>query len=568
MWRTGWAAAIALVAAGVTPASAQEDTRPAATTAWGDTGLWFVPTGEVLRSGSVSFSVQRTERDYQQGNTNVSFWPATFAVGAGRAELFGSLQMITRIDRDTEPLLFPDADQAAGGLVNEFPAVSESWTGNHLGDLFLGGKLNLLSQERQQPLALAVRGTLKLPTADEDEGVGTGEYDGFVDLVGSGAYGAIEVAGFGGIALRGDPGDVSVSDGVRWGAGAGFPARGPLRVTAEAFGEWMFDHAVSAPPGLIVGADGSRSPATSLLVSDVTTAAGVTWQHSSGVLLGGGVNYRWGLDADDPGVGTSRSRDGYAFEFRIGFHRGVKVFVPPPPAVALAVPPAPAAPAPAPPAPAAPPPAAEPANRAPAVRAACEPCTVQPGDTARLRAEATDPDGETLSFRWTTTGGTLGDTRSAITTWRAETAPGLVTFTVTVEDGRGGRASDTVTIEVGSLVSFEDVHFDFDSFRLRADALPLLDPVVEALRQRPEMRLLIEGHTCNIGTAEYNLALGERRAASVRAYLIERGIDAARLQTISYGEDHPAHDNTTLAGRQHNRRAALVVRAADSSASD
>jgi outer membrane protein OmpA-like peptidoglycan-associated protein len=193
---------------------------------------------------------------------------------------------------------------------------------------------------------------------------------------------------------------------------------------------------------------------------------------------------------------------------------------------------------------------------------------VQPGDTARLRAEATDPDGETLSFRWTTTGGTLGDTRSAITTWRAETAPGLVTFTVTVEDGRGGRASDTVTIEVGSLVSFEDVHFDFDSFRLRADALPLLDPVVEALRQRPEMRLLIEGHTCNIGTAEYNLALGERRAASVRAYLIERGIDAARLQTISYGEDHPAHDNTTLAGRQHNRRAALVVRAADSSASD
>ena len=76
----------------------------------------------------------------------------------------------------------------------------------------------------------------------------------------------------------------------------------------------------------------------------------------------------------------------------------------------------------------------------------------------------------------------------------------------------------------------------------------------------PELNIEVEGHTCNIGTAEYNLALGERRAYSVRDYLGSRGVGANRIRTVSYGEERPKHDNSREETRRLNRRAALTVR--------
>jgi outer membrane protein OmpA-like peptidoglycan-associated protein len=134
---------------------------------------------------------------------------------------------------------------------------------------------------------------------------------------------------------------------------------------------------------------------------------------------------------------------------------------------------------------------------------------------------------------------------------------------VTVDDGKGGTASDTVTIQVVrppvKAYTFEDVHFDFDRYSLRPDALRVLDEAVGALRDNPTLRLVIEGHTCNIGTAEYNLALGDRRANAVREYLFGRGIAADRLRMVSYGEERPKYDNAREETRRLNRRAALVV---------
>ena len=107
---------------------------------------------------------------------------------------------------------------------------------------------------------------------------------------------------------------------------------------------------------------------------------------------------------------------------------------------------------------------------------------------------------------------------------------------------------------------FEDVHFDFDRYSLRPEAVRVLDEAVNAMMQDPMLRITVEGHTCNIGTAEYNLALGERRATSVRDYLASRGISADRLQTVSYGEERPKYDNAREETRRLNRRAAMVVR--------
>jgi peptidoglycan-associated lipoprotein len=109
-------------------------------------------------------------------------------------------------------------------------------------------------------------------------------------------------------------------------------------------------------------------------------------------------------------------------------------------------------------------------------------------------------------------------------------------------------------------ITFEDVHFDFDRYSLRSEATRILDEAIKAMADDPNLRLTIEGHTCNIGTTEYNLALGERRSAAVRDYLASRGVNATRLQTVSYGEERPKHDNGREETRRLNRRAAMTIR--------
>jgi hypothetical protein len=90
------------------PAGMEETIRPATTSIYGDTGLWFVPTGEVLRDGTWSASGYRVNWDVRQGFTDISHFEGTFAYGLkGRAEIFGAVRFITRIDRDTRPTSQP-----------------------------------------------------------------------------------------------------------------------------------------------------------------------------------------------------------------------------------------------------------------------------------------------------------------------------------------------------------------------------------------------------------------------------------------------------------------------------
>src|SRR5262245_11995491 len=114
------------------------------TTFYGDTGLWFVPTASVLRHKQWSASLYRVNYDDGQGFTDISNWPVTFGIGIGeRAEFFGSWVLITRIDRDTRPLFFNSTSGeqdtgTGGGIVPNYPKVRGEWTGNKLGDIWLG----------------------------------------------------------------------------------------------------------------------------------------------------------------------------------------------------------------------------------------------------------------------------------------------------------------------------------------------------------------------------------------------------------------------------------------------
>jgi peptidoglycan-associated lipoprotein len=106
-----------------------------------------------------------------------------------------------------------------------------------------------------------------------------------------------------------------------------------------------------------------------------------------------------------------------------------------------------------------------------------------------------------------------------------------------------------------AAVLTQKVYFDFDRDVLRDDARATLDAKVPILVANPGVTVAIMGHTDERGTAEYNLALGQRRAAQVKRYLMSKGIDDARLTTQSLGDSQPAVQGTDESAYQQNRRA-------------
>jgi peptidoglycan-associated lipoprotein len=109
-------------------------------------------------------------------------------------------------------------------------------------------------------------------------------------------------------------------------------------------------------------------------------------------------------------------------------------------------------------------------------------------------------------------------------------------------------------------VDFGPAFFDFDSYALRDDARSVLDRDARMLRDNMGTSVTIEGHCDERGTVEYNQALGERRAQAARDYLVSAGIEASRIQIISYGKERPFADGHDESAWQQNRRAHLVSR--------
>ena len=103
------------------------------------------------------------------------------------------------------------------------------------------------------------------------------------------------------------------------------------------------------------------------------------------------------------------------------------------------------------------------------------------------------------------------------------------------------------------------VFFDFDSAALSYDAQVTLSRQAAFLQLNPEAVVVIEGHCDERGTREYNLALGDRRASAARDFLLAKGIDAARIRTVSYGKERPAMLGSNEEAWAKNRRAATVL---------
>lgn len=100
-----------------------------------------------------------------------------------------------------------------------------------------------------------------------------------------------------------------------------------------------------------------------------------------------------------------------------------------------------------------------------------------------------------------------------------------------------------------------DIYFDYDSYAIRPDALPVLNNLGDWLLANKGVRLVVEGHCDERGTIEYNLALGQRRADAVKDYLVRAGAEEGRIKTISYGKEVPVDPGHTEEAYARNRRA-------------
>ena len=460
------------------------DERPTTTTFLGDTGIWYVPTAEILRNGTWSAGGGRRGTNYPQGATNVADFTGSIAAGIGNhVEVFGALLFDTRVKRNQGPV-FTTIDAREGGVVARYPGVDQRWTGNSVGDLYVGTKLNILSQYRQAPMALAVRGIVKLPTGNTGAGVSTGKADVMADVIASRELAQLlEVSTFVGYEIRGNPTGLDTPNAsYRWGTGVAFPSRTALRLSAEVNGDLPNDYRATLTDGALVANDGSLPPFESDIKNRTRATGGVTYQMPRGFYVGTGLSWN-----------APRHWD---WQMRVGFHgRGRNQ----PRSFASETVTAPVAAAPV-----------------PTSSAALELPVATP------RAEAVSPP-----------------------------AAAVVAVAATPQAPIAPIAPTSYT--------FEDVYFNLDGVTPRPEATAVLDGALMAMRADPTLTMTVEGHTCDIGTPLYNMALAQRRANAVSDYFVSRGIAANRLRTVSYGEDAPEHANAHEATKRLNRRVALVV---------
>jgi peptidoglycan-associated lipoprotein len=119
-------------------------------------------------------------------------------------------------------------------------------------------------------------------------------------------------------------------------------------------------------------------------------------------------------------------------------------------------------------------------------------------------------------------------------------------------------AAERALAEARALLN-APIYFDFDKSEIRSDAKSALDSKLPLLKANPSMKIRIEGNTDSRGSNEYNMALGLRRANAAKRYLAAQGIDAARFDVVSYGEERPVDQGTTEEAYAKNRRDDFVI---------
>jgi outer membrane protein OmpA-like peptidoglycan-associated protein len=482
--------------------------RPATPAYDGDTGLFHLSSAYTLPKGSFSFSLYRDNLDRDPKDLDISTHGATLAYGAtDKFEIFGTIGVQNRVNADA---LFQP------GFYNDNPFVSTSWeTG--FGDVKLGAKYKFLDDYNKDSVGLALKAYVKLPTADENKGLGTGKADFGGDLILSKSLGRkADLHASIGYEINGDPDEVNIGNAFKWGVGVNVPACRIFQIQAEVTGRnySSADFDQTNPVDLIVGP--------------------VFW-FKGGFFIRPAIS--WNLNFDDRGLNSGvKSYTGR--QLSIGYHPGSRcceVYTPPPP----------------------PPP---PQNKPPTVACETEKSQILPGETVRCRATGSDPDGDALTYSWTASAGKVTGNGAEATFDSSGVPVGTtVTVTVTASDGRGGTAQSTCTIRVAQderkpeAVTCTSGGFPRNLARLNNVDKACLDDVASRLKADPRSRVIVVGHADS--SERYPEVIGRKRAEAIKAYLVkERGIDEARISVKSAGASKPLDTGKTPAARAKNRR--------------
>ncbi|RME53439.1 MAG: OmpA family protein, partial [Deltaproteobacteria bacterium] len=121
-------------------------------------------------------------------------------------------------------------------------------------------------------------------------------------------------------------------------------------------------------------------------------------------------------------------------------------------------------------------------------------------------------------------------------------------------DGKPDEAPKTILVTENRILPRKPILFETNSAKVREESFEILDEIYRVLVENPNLSLQIDGHTDNVGNPEANRRLSEERARAVMQYLIDKGIDPARLSAAGYGASRPVAPNTTPEGRAANRR--------------
>jgi hypothetical protein len=323
--------------------------------------------------------------------------------------------------------------------------------------------------------------------------------------------------------VNGDPDGVELGNAFRWAVGLNLPACTWFQIQAELMkttytGDDDFEQ--TNPLDLVVGP--------------------VLWIRP-GIFIRPALS--WNLNFDDRGL-NSGSKSWTGRHISIGFHPGFACRE-----IAVAV---------------APPIVPPPANQNPTVNCEIERSEISPGETVRVRANASDPDGDTLTYEWSATAGRIVGSGPSVTFDSTGMSPGSsATITVRVSDGRGGTASSTCTVRTpaakvaAAAVTCVAGGFPRNLARLTNVDKACLDDVATRLRQDPRSRVIVIGHADS--GERFPEVVARQRAEAVKDYLVrERGIEESRITTRSAAATRPLDSGTDAAARARNRRVEVI----------
>jgi outer membrane protein OmpA-like peptidoglycan-associated protein len=206
-------------------------------------------------------------------------------------------------------------------------------------------------------------------------------------------------------------------------------------------------------------------------------------------------------------------------------------------------------------------------NQPPKVDCLTTTVDVASGQTVELRASGSDPDNDTLTYTWTATSGSVSGSGSTATYNASGVTAGNYTVTVTADDGRGGKASCSLTVRVSERVLLTREgkrpcgYFATGGKLLDNCAKAALDNLAVRMKNDARLQAKVIGYTDGSKYETSLKTLGELRAKAVSAYLEKKGVDATRLAVVNEGTNNAVGDNKTAAGRKLNRRVEIELTA-------